>query len=138
MPSLNFPLHTYTHISISHTHTCTHPMHRHTCTMLADMCAHVFTEKDTQTSTTHTHTHTVVRGVTSLQSCSILCDPMGCGPPGSSVHGILQASILEWVAMPSSRKHTYTWIQSYTLLLLRYLFLGERKACGLGPNDQIL
>ena len=27
---------------------------------------------------------------------------MGCGPPGSSVHGILQARILEWVAMPSS------------------------------------
>ena len=29
--------------------------------------------------------------------------PMDCGPPGSSVHGILQARILEWVAMPSSR-----------------------------------
>ena len=32
-----------------------------------------------------------------------LCDPTGCSPPGSSVHGILQARILEWVAMPSSR-----------------------------------
>ena len=32
-----------------------------------------------------------------------LCDPMDCSPPGSSVHGILQAKILEWVAMPSSR-----------------------------------
>ena len=32
-----------------------------------------------------------------------LCDPMDCSPPGSSVHGILQARILEWVAMPSSR-----------------------------------
>ena len=32
-----------------------------------------------------------------------LCNPMDCGPPGSSVHGILQARILEWVAMPSSR-----------------------------------
>ena len=32
-----------------------------------------------------------------------LCDPMGWGPPGSSVHGILQARILERVAMPSSR-----------------------------------
>ena len=29
--------------------------------------------------------------------------PMSCSPPGSSVHGILQARILEWVAMPSSR-----------------------------------
>ena len=33
-----------------------------------------------------------------------LCDPMDCGPPGSSVHGILQARILVWVAMPSSRE----------------------------------
>src|SRR5574337_84683 len=39
----------------------------------------------------------------SLQSCLILCDPMDCSPPGSSVHGILQVRILEWVAMPSSR-----------------------------------
>ena len=39
----------------------------------------------------------------SLQSCPTLCDPMDCSLPGSSVHGILQARILEWVAMPSSR-----------------------------------
>ena len=39
----------------------------------------------------------------SLQSCLTLCDPMNCSPPGSSVHGISQARILEWVAMPSSR-----------------------------------
>ena len=32
-----------------------------------------------------------------------LCDPRDCGPPGSPVHGLLQAGILEWVAMPSSR-----------------------------------
>ena len=32
-----------------------------------------------------------------------LCDPMDCSPLGSSVHGILQAKILEWVAVPSSR-----------------------------------
>ena len=32
-----------------------------------------------------------------------LRDPMGCSPPGSSVHGILQARILEWVAIPFSR-----------------------------------
>ena len=37
------------------------------------------------------------------QSCPTPCDPMDCSPPGSSVHGILQARILEWVAMPSSR-----------------------------------
>ena len=38
-----------------------------------------------------------------LQSCPALCDPMDCSLPGSSVHGVLQARILEWVAMPSSR-----------------------------------
>ena len=44
------------------------------------------------------------RAVLSLQSCLTLCDPMGCSLPGSSVHGILQATILEWVAVPSSRR----------------------------------
>ena len=39
----------------------------------------------------------------SLQSCWTLCDPMDCSLPGSSVHGVLQARILEWVSMPSSR-----------------------------------
>ena len=38
-----------------------------------------------------------------LQSRLTLCDPMDCSPPGFSVHGILQAGILEWVAMLSSR-----------------------------------
>ena len=39
----------------------------------------------------------------SLQSCPTLCNPMDCSPPGSSVHGILHARVLEWVAMPSSK-----------------------------------
>ena len=37
------------------------------------------------------------------QSCPTLCDPMDCSPQDSSVHWILQARILEWVTMPSSR-----------------------------------
>ena len=37
------------------------------------------------------------------QSCPTLCDPVDCSPPGSSVHGILQARILEWVAISFSR-----------------------------------
>ena len=37
-----------------------------------------------------------------FQSCLTLCDPVYWSPPGSSVHGILQARILECVAMPSS------------------------------------
>ena len=38
-----------------------------------------------------------------IQSCLILCDPMDCNLPDSSVHEILQARILEWVAVPFSR-----------------------------------
>ena len=38
-----------------------------------------------------------------VQSCPTLCDPIDYSPPGPSVHGILQARILEWVAMPSCR-----------------------------------
>ena len=37
------------------------------------------------------------------QSCPTLCNPVDCGLLGSSVHGILQARMLEWVAMPSLR-----------------------------------
>ena len=39
----------------------------------------------------------------SLQSCPTLCHPVDRSPPDSSVHGILQAGILEWVAVSSSR-----------------------------------
>ena len=42
--------------------------------------------------------------VKSLKLCLTLCDPVDLSPPGSSVHGILQARILEWVAVPSSRE----------------------------------
>ena len=48
------------------------------------------------------------------QSCLTLCDPMDCRPPGSSVHGILQARLLEQVAIPSSRGSSelvdWTWV----------------------------
>ena len=49
-----------------------------------------------------------------IQLCPTLCDPMDCSPPGSSVHGILQARILEWVAIPFSRGSSWprnqTWV----------------------------
>ena len=38
-----------------------------------------------------------------VQSCPTLCDPVDCRPPGSSVNGILQVRILEWVAISFSR-----------------------------------
>ena len=47
-----------------------------------------------------------------LQSCPILCDLVDCSPPSSSVHSILQARILDWVAMPSSRKSS--WPSNWT------------------------
>ena len=37
------------------------------------------------------------------QSCPTLCDPVDCSPPGSSVHEIFQARILEWVAISFSK-----------------------------------
>ena len=49
----------------------------------------------------------------SLQLCPNLCDPMNCSPPGSSVSGILQERILEWVAMPFSRGSSQTRDQTY-------------------------
>ena len=48
------------------------------------------------------------------QSCLTLCDPMDCSLPGSSVHGILQATILEWVAIPFSRGSF--WPRDWTLV----------------------
>ena len=44
------------------------------------------------------------------QSYLTLCEPMDCSPPGSSVHEILQARILEWVAIPFSRGYSQLWL----------------------------
>ena len=43
-------------------------------------------------------------GAKSLQSCPSLCNPMDCSLPGSSVHGILQARLLGWITLPSSKR----------------------------------
>ena len=47
------------------------------------------------------------------QSCPTLCDPMDCSPPGSSVHGILQLRILEWVTTPFSRASSQPWNRTW-------------------------
>ena len=56
----------------------------------------------------------LLRACVLRQSCPTLCDPVDCSPPGSSVRGILQARILQWVAMSSSRESSQprdgTWI----------------------------
>ena len=46
------------------------------------------------------------------KSCLTLCNLMDCSPPGSSVHGILQARILEWVAVSFSRGSS--WVRNQT------------------------
>ena len=46
------------------------------------------------------------------QPCPTLCDPMDCSPPSSSVRGILQARLLEWVAISSSRGSS--WPRDWT------------------------
>ena len=50
--------------------------------------------------------HTVLCGAVS-QSCTTLCDPMDCSLPGSSIRGIFQARLLEWVAMPSCKESSW-------------------------------
>ena len=60
----------------------------------------------------HTKVYEKVK-VLVTQSCLILCNPINCNQPGSSVHGILQARKLEWVAIPfsraSSQPRNQTW-----------------------------
>ena len=56
------------------------------------------------------------------QSCSALWDPMDCNPPGSSVHGILQARILEWVAIPFSRGSSWPRDQTQVSCIAGRLF----------------
>ena len=60
-----------------------------------------------------------------LQFCPNVCDPMDCSLPASSIHGMLQARILEWVAMPSCRGSSqcrdWAWI-SYMFCIIRWVF----------------
>ena len=64
-----------------------------------------------------------------LQSCPTLCHPMDCSPPHSSVHGILQVRIQEWVAMPSSRGSSrprdQTWISCIAEILYHLSHQGS-------------
>ena len=55
-----------------------------------------------------------------FQLCPTLCDPVDYGQPGSSVQGILQARILEWVPMPSSRVSSQPRGRTHLLCLLHW------------------
>ena len=58
------------------------------------------------------------------QLCLTLCDPMDCSPPGSSVHGISQARIIEWVAISFSRGFS-PGIEPQSLVLIGIFFTAE-------------
>ena len=70
----------------------------------------------------------------SLQSCLTLCNAMDGKPPGFSVHGVLQAGILEWVSMPSSRGPSGTRDQ----ILVWHLLHREAGSLPLAPPGQPL
>ena len=57
--------------------------------------------------------NTIVQKKKSFQLCPILCDPMGFSPPGSSVCGILQARMLEWVAISFARGSSWPRVQTH-------------------------
>ena len=60
--------------------------------------------------------------VLAAQLCLNLCDTMDCSPPGCSVHGILQARILEWVAIPFSRESSWPKDQTWVSCIAGRLF----------------
>ena len=59
------------------------------------------------------------------QSCPTLCDPTDCSPPGSSVHGVLPARILEWAAIYSSRASSWLRDRTQSPALAYGFFLTE-------------
>ena len=77
--------------------------------------------------------------IANTQSCLTLCDPMDCSPPGSSVHGIFQAWILEWFAISFSRGYSWsrdrTWVSCtagrfFPEQKLQFAFVFHRLQCG--------
>ena len=71
-----------------------------------------------------------MRACSVSQSCPTLCDPMTlCSPPGSSVHGSLQARMLEWVAISFSTQYTMLWffLLKRTFLSI-FLFKSQSRA----------
>ena len=79
--------------------------------------------------------------VNSLQSCSTLCDPIDGSPPGSSVPGILQARILEWVAISFSllitREMQIKTTMRYYLIPVRMTIIKNNECWrGCGEREQ--
>ena len=70
------------------------------------------------------------------QSCPTLCDPIDCSPPGSSVHSILQARMLEWVAIPFSRGSS--WPGDWTHISCTAHGFFTTEAPGKPPTGYVL
>ena len=58
-----------------------------------------------------------------IQSCPTLSDPMDCSLPGSSVHGIFQARVLEWVAIAFSNSLVYYYLNNVRLFIFLEIYL---------------
>ena len=80
------------------------------------------------------------RKVKVTQSCLTLCDPMDCSLPGSSVHWILQARILQWVAIPFSRGSSWprNWTQVSCIAGRYFTIWDSRRALGGGGTNKAL
>ena len=78
------------------------------------------------------------------QLCPTLCDPMDCSPPDSSVHGVLQARILQWLAIPLSRgsaqPNDQSWVSHtagkfFTVRATKNVFLAQLCLTPCNPVD---
>ena len=80
------------------------------------------------------------QGLCCAQSCPTLCDPMDCSPPGSSVHGVSQARILEWVAISFSRGSSWFRDQTCVSCIADRLFttepMGQPQGYKSGTNKE--
>ena len=74
------------------------------------------------------------------QSCPTICDAMNWRPPGSSVHGILQARILEWVGIPFSRRSSWPkdWTQVSHSTGRFFTFWATREAQSESVSHSVL
>ena len=83
-------------------------------------------------------------GCVRAESCLTLCDPVDCSSPGSSDHGILQARIMEWVAISFSRGSCQPRVQALSLvssaLVCRFFTpgpLGKPLGCRINRNNWV-
>ena len=77
------------------------------------------------------------RFVLVAQSCPTVCSSIDCSPPGFSVHGILQARILEWVAMLSSRGSSLPQIEPWSPALQVDSSPSEQQGKGVVQGSRV-